>query len=102
MTKVIQINTNTSFSTDFNANGTTYRIVILFNTFSNSYYFDLYRLRGLQLLLAGVTLSTGTNLLSQFPQWFKLWVVPTEPELYASNPTSETIGKYQLWIEDEE
>lgn len=99
MTQVIQIQTNTGFEVDFNANGVSYRMEVVFNTFNDSYYFNLYRMVGLKRLLSGITLSTGTNLLSQFPNWFGLWVIPTKPELYPSNPTSETIRDYQLWIE---
>lgn len=100
MTQIIQIQTNTAFSVDFNANGTSYRMKVAFNTHNNSYYFDLFMLRGMKKLLSGVPFSTGTNLLSQFPHWFQLWVVPTKPELYASNPKAETIQSYQIWVED--
>jgi hypothetical protein len=56
---------------------------------------------GMKLLLSGITVSTGTNMLSQF-SWFKLWFCPTKPELYAFNPTSKTIKDFQIWVEDEE
>lgn len=102
MTKAFKINTNTSFNLDFNANGTSYRIEVVFNTCSDSYFFNLYRLQNLKLLLAGITLSTGTNLLSQFPTWFKLFIVPTRPELYSVNPTSKNIKDFLIWVEDEE
>lgn len=102
MTKIIQIRTNTAFTFDFNANGTSYRMEIIYNGFSNSYFFNLYRHKNMQLLLSGITLSTGTNLLSQFPQWFRLWVIPTKPELYSENPNAQNIRNFQLWIEDEE
>ena len=102
MTRVIQIQTNTAFSVEFTANSVSYRMKVYFNTFSDSYYFDLHRLRDLKRVLSGITLSTGTNLLSQFPHLFKLWIVPTKPEFYASNPTSETIRNYQIWVEDGE
>lgn len=101
MTKAIQIKTNTSFNVDFNANGVSYRLQVRYNPFSDSYFFDLIKLVGMELLLCGITLSTGTNLLSQF-KWFKLWIVPTRPELYSTNPTSKTITGYQIWVEDEE
>lgn len=100
MTKVFQIQTNTPFDMDFDANGTSYRMEVRYNPFSNSYYFNLRLLYGLKLLLAGITLSTGTNLLSQF-DWFKLYIAPTKPELYDSNPTAETIRQFQIWVEDE-
>ena len=102
MTKVIQIRTNTSFNVDFSANGTSYRMEVRYNAFSNAYYFNLIRLMGMRLLLSGITMSTGTNMLSQFQNWFKLWIVPTKPELYAVNPTSQTIKDFQIWVEDEE
>ena len=101
MTKCILIRTNTAFNADFSANGVSYRIEVRYNNYSDSYYFNLYRLADLKLLLSGITLSTGTNLLSQF-DWFKLYVVPNKPELYSSNPTSATIKNFQLWVEDEE
>lgn len=102
MTKIIQIKTNTPFDADFSANGTSYRLSVRYNLFSDSYFFDLTRLIDMKLLLSGITLSTGTNLLSQFSQWFKMWCVPTKPELYSKNPTSETIRDFQIWVEDEE
>ena len=102
MTQVRQIQTNTGFSFDFNANKNSYRMEVLFNLYSDSYYFNLYLFKDMKLLLSGITLSTGTNLLSQFPNWFKLWVVPTKPEFYAVNPTSKNIRNFQIWIEDEE
>nr|DAY59334.1 MAG TPA: hypothetical protein [Caudoviricetes sp.] len=101
MTKIITIKTNTAFNVDFSANGTSYRLEIRYNAFSDSYYFNLIRLMGMKLLLSGITVSTGTNMLSQF-SWFKLWFCPTKPELYAFNPTSKTIKDFQIWVEDEE
>lgn len=101
MTQVVLLQTNTAFSFEFNANRVTYRIEIVFNQFSDSYFFNLYKVRGNELLLAGITLSTGTNLLSQFPQWFKMYVAPNKPELYGVNPNSKNIRNFQIWIEDE-
>lgn len=101
MTKMIQIKTNTAFDVDFSANGVSYRLSIRYNSFSDSYFFDLTRLVGMVLLLSGITLSTGTNLLSNF-DWFKMWIVPTKPELYAVNPTAKTVKDFQIWVEDEE
>lgn len=100
MTKVFQIKTNTAFSIEFSANNTSYHMVVRYNNFSDSYFFDLIRLADNVNLLSGITLSTGTNLLSQF-DWFKLMVLPTKPELYNFNPTSKTIRQYQIWVEDE-
>lgn len=101
MTKIFQIRTNTSFDFDFNANGNSYRMEVRYNAFSDSYYFNLIRLVGMIPLLSGITLSTGTNLLSNF-DWFKLYVAPNKPEFYNSNPTSKTIKNFQIWVEDEE
>lgn len=100
MTKLFQIKTNQSFSMNFSANGTSYRMTVRYNTFSDSYFFDLIRLADMKYLLSGITLSTGTNLLSQF-NWFKLWVVPLKPELYAFNPTAKTIRNFVIMVEDE-
>lgn len=100
MTKIFQIRTNQSFSMDFSANAVSYRMVIRYNPFCDSYFFDLIRLADMQNMLLGITLSTGTNLLSQF-SWFKLWVVPLKPELYAFNPTSKTIRNFVIMVEDE-
>ena len=101
MTKVFTIKTNTGFNVDLSANGVSYRLEIRYNAFSDSYYFNLIRLVGMKLLLSGITVSTGTNMLSQFG-WFKLWFVPNKPGLYAFNPTAKTIKDYQIWVEDEE
>lgn len=101
MMKVIQFRTNTGMNVDFSANGVSYRMEIRYNPFSDSYYFNLIKIVGMKLLLSGITLATGTNLLSQF-DWFRLWVCPSKPELYATNPTSKTIKYFQLWVEDEE
>ena len=100
MTQMFQISTNSAFSFDFNANRNSYRMRVIHNDFNDSYSFDIIRRTDNYPLLSGITLSTGTNLLSQF-NWFKLWVVPTKPELYAVNPTSSTITQYQIWVEDE-
>lgn len=100
MTQMFQIRTNSAFSMDFNANRSSYRIRVIHNSFNDSYSFDVIRRSDMRVLLAGITLSTGTNLLSQF-NWFKLWVLPTKPELYDVNPTSSTITQYQIWVEDE-
>lgn len=102
MTKVFNIQTNTAFNFEFNANGTSYKIEVVFNTFSDSYYFNLYKVQNNILLLSGITLSTGTDLLSQFPNLFKFYVIPTRPELYSVNPSSSNIRGFQLWVEDEE
>lgn len=101
MLKVFTIQTNTAFNVDFNANGVSYRLAVRYNSFSDSYFFDLIKLSTLETLLCGITVSTGTNMLSQF-DWFRLMFVPNKPELYASNPTSKTIMNYQIWVEDEE
>lgn len=100
MTKIFQIKTTQSFRITFSANGTSYSLVVRYNSFSDSYYFDLTRvLDGVQLL-CGITLSTGTNLLSQF-SWFKFWVVPMRPELYGVNPSAANIRNFVLVVEDE-
>lgn len=101
MTKAFQIKTNSAFNFDFTANRVSYRMRVIYNSFSNSYSFDIIQLSDMKLLLAGITLSTGTNLLSQFG-WFRLWVIPTKPELYGANPTAETIMDFQIWVEDEQ
>lgn len=99
MTKIIRIVTNTSFRTTVTVGGVAYSLEVVFNMFEDSYYFNLYEARTNKKILAGITLSTGTDLLSQFPNLFKLFVVPTKPELYESNPNSKTILDYQIWVE---
>ena len=100
MTKIFQISTNTAFTMNFVANNVSYRMKVEYNNFNDSYFFSLFRSPGLEPLLSGITMSTGTNLVSQF-NWFKLWIVPTKPELYSVNPTANTIRNYQIWVEDE-
>ena len=66
-------------------------IISIFIKFKTMYYY-----------CQGITLSTGTDLLSQFPNLFKFYVIPTRPELYSVNPSSSNIRGFQLWVEDEE
>ena len=104
--KIINFKSHKQYSFSTSINSHQFRIHVRYNSYTDSYYFNIDNLVDgkYENIINSVSLVTGVDLFMQHPQ-LELgvcYIIPMKLELEDKNPTAETlVNNYiLLWVED--
>lgn len=97
---------NASYNFTHVVKGNSYRVHMLYDSYTNSYYMSIDKLvnGAFKRLIQGVRVTTGINILLQFTYLNigGIWVLPINDETIDDIPNPETIvsGYIFTWVHD--
>lgn len=95
MTYSFAFRSNSSYSFTHIVDGTSYRIHVVYDTYTDSYYIDIDKLvnGAFSRLIQGIRVTTGINLLLQYSylNLGGIWVIPLTDDVFSEIPSAGTI-----------
>lgn len=103
MEYALKFTTNKSHNFTHIVNGITYKLHIMYESISDSYYInvDKFTSNKFENIINSVKITTGIDLFSQYSYLGlgRFWVVPVQDSLYSQIPSANTLvlGYIMIW-----